>query len=199
MRRLTIASIAVLFSLSLAGVCLARKHPAQEPVVQNFPAPDPAKVQDFIAREFGSGYKLLPGQPPLVLDLDGDGKEDLVAVASGPNPFQEQAKYHYKVADPYDEYFGYGNPRVTIQFGGLDPSRRRFLLIAQDWLHTPKTKFILINVPEFQTLKIGTFMVKKKVVHAIAGAEGYGGVDWAIYWDGKKYHWEAYGMSPENN
>ncbi len=199
MRRFTIVSIAVLFFFSLVGSCFAKKHPAQEPVVQNFPAPDPAKVQAFIAREFGSGYKLISSQPPLVLDFDGDGTEDLVAVTSGPNPFEEQGKYNYKVADPYDEYFGYGNPRVTIQFGGLDPDRRRFLLIAQDWLHTPKSKVILINVPEFQTLKVGTFMVKKKIVRAITGAEGDGGVDWAIYWDGKKYRWEAFGMSSENN
>lgn len=165
--------------------------------------PTPAAL---VAKEFGAGFKLVPGQPVLTGDFDGDGNEDIVIVTTGKNPMADSAGYGYKVMDPYNSYFGFGDPKVTTGFINLTTNDPMFLLVIHNWkLASPtspapkpgaspvKLKFVIINVP-FEKLSVGSFKVKKKVVSAIT-AEESGGVAAAVYWDGKNYKWKAYGAN----
>jgi hypothetical protein len=169
-------------------------------------APDAASIAALVAKEFGAGFKVVPGQPVLTGDFDGDGTEDIVIVTTGKNPLPDSAGYDYKVMDPYNSYFGFGDPKVTTGFVNLTTNDPMFLLVIHNWkLATPtspapkagvppvKLKFVIINIP-FEKLSVGSFKVKKKVVSAIT-AEESGGVAAAVYWDGKNYKWKAYGAN----
>lgn len=147
---------------------------------------------DVIAREFGGGYTLVPKQPILTGDFDADGAEDVVFVVTGKNPLTDEAGHNYRVIDPYNSYFGYGNPKVTHGFISMNAGDPRYLLVVHGWKGgKPKAKFVIINLP-FEKISTGSFMLKKKAVAAIT-AEESGGVASAVYWDGKRYKWEAYG------
>lgn len=120
--------------------------------------------------------------------------ENVVFVVIGKNPLTDEAGHNYKVIDPYNSYFGYGNPKVTYGFISMDTQEQRLLMVIHGWkLATPKAKFVIINLP-FEKLSKGSFKLKKVSVAAIT-AEEAGGVASAIYWDGKKYKWEAYGSN----
>ena len=126
-------------------------------------------------------------------DLDGDGVEDAVIVAHFKNPLAGQVEFNYKVIDPYYAFNGYGNPKVTVEFGTEDPRHHNMVLVIhgagkEGWrAETPKMKFVIINLP-FDSLSIAPLMVKKKKVMAIMGEEETGGTS-SCYWDGKKYKW----------
>lgn len=155
--------------------------------------PTPAEIAALIAKEFGPDYKIATDILPLFADLDHDGKQDLVVVASGPNPLMGEGEYHFKTLDPYNASFGFGNPRVTMQFNTHDaPSR--FLLVIHGW-RNPSRKFVLVNIP-FTQLRVGRMMLRKKPVEAIESIDSTG-VQGAIYWDGKKYKWEIIGSEAD--
>lgn len=126
-------------------------------------------------------------------DLDGDGVEDAVIVVRFKNPLGGQVEFNYKVVDPYYTYQGYGNPKVTVEFGTEDPRHNNMVLVIhgagkEGWrAETPKMKFVIINLP-FDSLRVAPLMVKKKKVAAIVGDEESGGSS-SVYWDGKKYKW----------
>ena len=63
-------------------------------------------------------------------DLDGDGIEDIVIPARCTNPMMDQAENSFVVVDPYNSFFGYGNPKVTTQFASEDPDRRGYSLLV---------------------------------------------------------------------
>jgi hypothetical protein len=166
-------------------------------------SPTPAQL---VATEFGAGFTVVASQPVLTGDFDGDGTEDIVIVATGKNPMAEAAGHDYKVIDPYNSYFGFGDPKVTTGFVNLTGEDPRFLLVVHNWKSATPTlrpqkpgaplsrlKFVIINLP-FEKLSTGSFKVKKKVVAAIT-AEESGGVAAAVYWDGKNYKWQAYGAN----
>jgi hypothetical protein len=170
-------------------------------------ATEPPSTPEIVAKEFGSGFKVVAEQPVLTGDFDGDGTEDVVIVTTGKNPMADSAGHDYKVVDPYNSYFGFGDPKITTGFVNLTGNDPRFLLVIHNWKSAiptspapkqgapalPKLKFVIINLP-FEKLSIGSFKVKKKVVDAIT-AEETGGVAAAVYWDGKNYKWKAYGAA----
>lgn len=178
MRRLLLV---VLFA---AGVLVAA---AQSP-------PPPLDAQQLCTREFGDAFKPDLKFPPMLADLDGDGQEDLVLVATSKNPLAGQLDHGYRAIDPYDAYFGFGDPKVTMQFTATNALEARYLLVIHNW-RAPKAKFVIINLP-FDTLSLARVALKKKVLAAIHVQET-GGLDADVFWDGKKYRWTPSPMGNE--
>ena len=155
---------------------------------QQAPAP-PLDAQQVCTHEFGEQFKLDPKFAPLTADLDGDGQEDLVMVATGKNPLSGELDYHYRAIDPYDGYFGWGNVKDTVQFSATNAGATRYVLVVHNW-RAPKAKFVIINLP-FDRLSLGRMPIKRKkttvdTIHAVE----IGGLSADVYWDGKKYKWE---------
>lgn len=156
---------------------------------QAAPAPASAPDAQQLAQQFGEAFQVLPKFPVLTADFDGDGKQDAVVVATAKDPLLDQADFHYKVIDPYNAAFGFGDPKVTTKFNA-QVDKPAMLLIVSDWrAATPKAKFVVINVA-FEKLSIGRVLVKNKPVTAIAGEEMTGATNF-IYWDGKKWKWKG--------
>src|SRR5579864_84240 len=110
--------------LLLSALTAAAQQPASAKS-----APASGIDNDFIQKQFGDTCTLVPAPPLLKADLDGDGIEDIVIVARCRNPLPDQAEYNFKVVDPYNAYFGYGDPKVTTQFATEDPNRRGVSLL----------------------------------------------------------------------
>ncbi len=153
------------------------------------PAPDFAAIA---AREFGPGFKLDTKYAPMKLDLNGDGREDLVLVASAREVLGASQKFGYTAQDPYGRYFGFGNPTMSLQFSA-DPAAARHLLIIEDWRGAKSPKFVLVNLP-FDKIDVGYMLFKKRTI-AVVETEDEVGIQSAIYWDGKRFRWEAVGMN----
>jgi hypothetical protein len=164
---------------------------------------EPLVNNDFIQKQFGSNCKQ-SGMPAIKADLDGDGVEDIVIPAHCTNPMMDQAEENYVVVDPYNAFFGYGNPQVTTQFASDDPDRRGFSLLiihgaGPDAWHsaTPKAKFMIVNLP-FKDIYVKKMIVKKKSRLAIYVEEtGVGAMTSALVWDGKKYRYQPMGSTME--
>jgi len=167
------------------------------------PTPEPTINDDFLQKQFGTNCTLI-GMPALKADLDGDGVEDLVIPAHCTSPLMNQAENNYVVLDPYNSFFGYGNPKVTTAFVADDPMRRGFSILVihglgVDAWHAdhPKAKYMLVNIP-FRDVKVRKLMVRKKVVTAIYFEEtGGDGMTSVAFWDGKKYKYQPMGSSME--
>jgi len=180
-----------LFAVSLGTIAQAQKTP--EPTVDNA----------FVEQQFGSNCKLI-GMPSLRGDLDGDGVEDIVIPAHCTSPLMNQVQNNYVVIDPYDSFFGYGNPKVTTAFVADDPQRRGFSLlvihgVGPDAWHAavPKAKFMLVNIP-FRDIQVRRWQIKKKPRMAIYVAEtGGDSMTSVVYWDGRKYRYDPMGSSME--
>ncbi len=150
------------------------------------PAPNP--VQRVVDDQFGDGFKLDPAYKPLLADFDGDGTEDLALVVIAKKPMANSQEKNFKVVDPYDSYFGYGDPKITTSFEFGDGTSR-CVVVMHDWrAGAPKMKFVIVNLP-FQKLEVGKMALKKKTVAALSAIE-YGGLNSLVFWDGKKYKWE---------
>jgi hypothetical protein len=165
---------------------------------------EPTVNTEFIQKQFGTNCKSV-GMASLKADLDGDGIEDIVIPARCTNPMMDQAERHYVVVDPYNGFFGYGNPRITTQFASENPARRGFALLvihgagADAWhADTPKAKFMIVNLP-FNDIHVKQLdMRKKKVRMAIYVDEtGGDGMTSAVFWDGKKYRYQPMGSNME--
>ncbi|HYN14801.1 MAG TPA: hypothetical protein VES66_03310 [Terriglobales bacterium] len=130
----------------------------------------------------------------LAADLDGDGVEDAVIVARCKTPLVDQVTHNYKVIDPYYTNFGYGDPKITVQFNATDPDRQNLVLVIhgagnEAWrAATPKAKFVIINLP-FDSLSLTQVMHRKRPIPAISLVEEEQQLSSAVYWDGKKYKW----------
>jgi hypothetical protein len=164
---------------------------------------DPIIDDHFVQKQFGENCSLV-GMPSLKADMDGDGVEDIVIPARCTNPMMDQAENKYLVIDPYNSFFGYGNPKVTTQYASDDPARRGFSLLvihgagADAW-HSldPKAKFMIVNLP-FKQIYIKKLAVRKKVHMAIYVEEtGGDALMSAIYWDGRRYKYQPMGSSME--
>jgi hypothetical protein len=156
----------------------------------------------FVQKQFGTTCKLLAEPAPYVGDLDGDGVQDVVMAANCKDPMMDQAEHDFKVIDPYNTFFGYGDPKVTTAFASEDPALRGQALLVihgagnEAWRSdTPKAKFILVNLP-YKQVMIKKLTVKKKTVTAIY-AEELGGDHQtsATFWDGKKYRYQPMGST----
>src|SRR5258706_12043643 len=84
----------------------------------------PKVDNEFVQQQFGREFTLLPELAPVFGDLDGDGVEDVVIAARCKNPMLDEAEHNYRVMDPYYDFYGYGDPRVTTTFKEPDPARR---------------------------------------------------------------------------
>jgi len=159
---------------------------------------------EFVKKQFGSEFTFLPAFAPLTADLDGDGIEDVVIAARCKNPLIDQAEHNYKVLDPYDTFYGFGDPKVTTQFAEEDPQYRGLALLiihgagTQAWRgDDPKSKFVIINLP-FKQLAVKKLTVHKKPVMAIYAEEATAdGATSVIFFDGKKYRYQPMGSSME--
>lgn len=157
-------------------------------------APAPAKpsanpVQRVLDDQFGDGFKIDSAFKPLAADFDGDGTEDLALVVVAKKPMDNSQEKNFKVVDPYDSYFGYGDPKVTTKFASFGDGTSRCVAVMHDWrAGAPKMKFVIVNLP-FEKLELSKIPRKKKTVAALSTTE-YGGLSAQVYWDGKKYKWE---------
>jgi hypothetical protein len=182
----------------------AEKKPAP-PLPAHAKSPAPAVTDDYVHKEFGGNCSLLPGAPQFTGDLDGDGVDDLVVAARCTNPMADQGEFGFLVADPYDSFLGFGDIKLTSTFASDAPERRGVSLLIvhgvgpEAW-HSDKTKpkFLLINLP-FKTLTVQRLVLKKKTILGVYMEEKAEGEDTSsvIFWDGKKYRYQALGPSLE--
>lgn len=182
------------FILAILACTLLTGAPCQQ--AQNAPVGTPSRTSPDaaqIVQQFGPTFKPLPGFPVLTADLDGDGAEDAVVVATAENPLLDEAAFHYKVMDPYSSHFGIGDPRITRQFSAHE-GPLRLVLIVHNW-RAPKAKFVILNFP-FDQISVTRTVLKKKTVPAIRGEE-LGGSRSVIYWDGKKWKWQDEGVADD--
>lgn len=173
---------------------------------QDTPAATPTAVDDkFVHQQFGPSCSLEPNFAPMMGDLNNDGVEDIVLVARCKNALIDQAEKNYKVIDPMNSFFGYGNPAITSSFAPDDPKLRGVALLVihgagnDGWRSTgPLSKFVIINLPvKMLTLK-KMKVRRKKSANAIYVEQASGDqMTAAIFWDGKKYRYEPLGSSME--
>lgn len=186
----------ILAGLVVAFACLAggQSQPADRPPA---PVPDPA-LTALVQKQFGKTFTLPAKFPtPLITaDFDGDGVEDAVIVAYSPEPMPDSFDFKYKVVDPYNSYFGMGNPAITLSYSTSDPKRKHDLLVifgagAEGWrAAVPKAKFVIVNLP-FDTIEAGRMLIKKnKPPIWVIKAREAEIMDSAIYWIEKKKQWK---------
>jgi hypothetical protein len=194
--------LSVVILLGACSLLFAQKVPANPAEEAGAQPPDAATLKKIVHDQFGAGYKILPEYAPLVADFDGDGVEDLAIAAKALNPLLNAVEYNYKVIDPYHSFFGYGNPKVMMQFGADDPQLKgRVMLIVHGareggWKAAePKAKFVVVNLP-FNKLTLSHVLLHKKEIGAVA-AEEPDKVTSVIYWDGKKYKYEPMGADAD--
>ncbi len=159
---------------------------------------------EFVQQQFGDQFTLLPEIGVAFGDLDGDGVEDIVIAARCKNPMLDQGEHSFTVIDPYNEFFGYGDPRMTTTFSEGDPRQRGLVVLviegagAGAWRNkTPKAKYVIVNLP-FRTVSVRRFKTKKRSVEAIYVEEaGDMGTSSALFFDGKKFRYVPMGGDME--
>src|SRR5512132_1846886 len=110
-------------SVLLAGCLWAQESSPKTPA-------SPKVTDDFVHQQFGNSCALDSKFAPMTADLNGDGIEDLVLVARCKNALIDQDEKNYKVIDPMNSFFGYGNPKVTSTMGQQDPRLRGISLLV---------------------------------------------------------------------
>lgn len=192
------------FALVVLVVCplLCAQKPPANTTATAAAGPDVATLEKLVHDQFGPGYKALPGFAPLVADFDGDGVEDLAVAAKAVNPLLNAVEYNYKVIDPYHAFFGYGNPKVMMEFGADDPRLQgQVILIVHGagdggWKAAhPKAKFVVVNLP-YNKISLSHVLLHKRPIGAVA-AEEPDRVSSVVYWDGKKYKYEPMGADAD--
>jgi hypothetical protein len=182
------------------ALCLLLASPL---VAQSAPAPAAASIPDpvaYLASQFGTAFTLDPAIPPMFGDLDGDGNEDLVLVGTSGAALAGQSQFSFKVADPYDAYFGTGDTRITSTFSLHFDGSSRCILVVFGWRLPPQakpkskqvSKFVLINTP-FESVKLVNLRLKKKNIQAIETVDR-DTLHALVFWDGKRWFWRAQGM-----
>lgn len=181
-------------SLLFLAACLisAQTQPASGPA-----PPSTVDLAALIKQQFGATFALQPKFPtPLITaDFDGDGVEDAVIVATSQEPFPDSYSFKYTVIDPYNSYFGLGNPALSAAYSTVDPSRNHDLLVIlgsgpEAWRSAaPKAKFVMINVP-FDDIAVGRMLIRKDhpPIFVIRARESQL-MDSCVYWDLKKKRW----------
>jgi hypothetical protein len=186
-------------SLLLLTFCLAVLVSA----VAEGPSANRKVDNDFVHQQFGDDFTMLPEIPVVFGDLDGDGIEDVVIAARCKNPLLSQADHSYTVVDPYYDYFGFGDPKVTTTFSEPDPARRGLVVLiihgtgADTWRSaTPKAKFVVVNLP-YKTITVRKMRLNKKrnieAVYVEEASEMEGSS--ALFFDGKKFRYVPMGGS----
>jgi hypothetical protein len=155
---------------------------------------------EFVQQQFGDQFTLLPEIAPVFGDLDGDGVEDVAIAARCKNPMLDQAEHKYTVMDPYYEFFGYGDPKLTTTFSEGDPARRGLVVLIihgagkDGWRSaTPKAKYVIVNLP-YRTISIRKMGLRKRTIEAIYIEEsGDMGDSSALFFDGRKFRYVPMG------
>lgn len=165
-----------------------------------------AKVDDdFVHQQFGSTCSVDPKFKPMTGDLNGDGIEDVVIVGRCKNALIDQDEKNYRVVDPMNSFYGYGNPKITSTMGQQDPRLKGISILiihgaGSDAWHAaaPGPKFVIINI-DVKTAVLKKMKInKKKSTMAIYIEEATGDeMTAAIFWDGKKYKYEPRGSAQE--
>ncbi len=190
---------------ALLVIVPASAEKKQPPPPAHATHPSPSVTNDFIHKQFGENCSLLDGPAQFVGDLDGDGIDDLIVAAKCKNPMADKDEYGFSVADPYDNFLGFGDVKVTSTFASDEPDRRGISLLIihgagkDAWRSaTPKAKFLLINLP-FKTLTVKRLATKKRTMLGVYMEEQGEGEDTSsvLYWDGKKYRYTQLGSSME--
>ena len=156
--------------------------------------------ENFIHKQFGEEFSLVPGSTPYMRDVDGDGVEDMVIIARSKKPMLDAAEHNYKVVDPYYDFYGYGDPKLTATFGSEDLMEKNLVILvihgagAQAWRSdTPSAKFVIINVP-FKKVSVRRLQLRKRQVNAIFAEEADSSAgDSVIFWNGKQYKYQPLG------
>jgi hypothetical protein len=165
-------------------------------------APSAARKVDneFIQQQFGKEFTMLPELAPVFGDLDGDGVEDVVIAARCKNPMLDEAQHDYKVMDPYYDFYGYGDPKVTTTFKEPDPARRGLAVLIihgagpDGWRSaTPKAKYVIVNLP-YRTISVRKMKLRKKTIEAVYIEElGEFNESSALFFDGRKFRYVPMG------
>jgi hypothetical protein len=195
-RRFSIALCVCLSLLLTAPAFASKKQDAKAaaqaaqaaPVRPVGPNGGPVDPKGYLQEQFGPMLAYLPQYPPIVGDFDSDGAEDLVLVVTGKDPLIDQQQFNYKAIDPYNAFFGWSDPKDTIQFAASE-AEPRFVVIVQNWrAATPKAKWVVINL-SFDKLSSSRYLSKKnKVVPAIE-LEDRTGLTSDLFWNGKQWKW----------
>jgi|SRR5215469_3461157 len=159
----------------------------------------------FIHKQFGEEFSLTPLSTPFVRDIDGDGIDDLVIIARSKKPMLDAAEHSYRVIDPYYDFFGYGDPKLTASFGSEDLSERSLVVLIihgsseEAWrAETPKAKFVIINLP-FKKVVVRKLQLRKRQVNAIFAEETNSSAgDSVVFWDGAKYRYQPLGTGGDD-
>jgi hypothetical protein len=159
---------------------------------------------DFVKSQFGNQFTILPEIQPVIGDLDGDGAEDVAIAARCKNPMLDQSGHEYTVIDPYNDFFGYGDPKVTTTFSEAVPERRGLVVLIihgkgpEGWRSaTPKAKFVIVNLP-YKAISVRKMRLRKKTVDAVYIEEsGDTGESSALFFDGKKFKYVPMGGDME--
>lgn len=191
----------------LAAMCALAQQPAAVSPAAGAPAAaasseSPVPVEDarkIVAAQFGPGFTLKSEFAALRADLDADGAEDLVLVGMAKDPLVDEIGFGYKTIDPYNTYFGFGDPKVTMQFVAQE-AEPRYLLIVHSWQAAqPKAKFVVINLPfeKISMARVVTGKGKKKTVIPAISLEDRTGMTSDLYWNGKQWKWMDKSLSIE--
>lgn len=209
-----ILGVFLLFTCSqtLAGQNVGPAQAAAEATAKVPEPPAPVNVpddlRDVVKKQFGPSFSIAmtPGKivmthiqqenatpwiPFMTGDLDGDGVEDAIVIARSKDAMGGEGMYNYKVVDPKNAYFGWGNPKVTSTFATEDPIHNTLVLVIhgagkEGWrAEKPKAKFVIINLG-FDRVTLSGATLKKKAIAAVRVEES-DGVASLVFWDGKKY------------
>ena len=155
---------------------------------------------DFVQKQFGNQFTLLPEMETAVGDLDGDGVEDIIIAARCKSPMLDQAEHNYTVMDPFNDFYGYGDPKITTTFSAMDPTQRSLVVLIiygdfkDGWrAETPKAKFVIVNLP-YRAISIRKIKLRKRTVEAVYVEEASDtGDNAALFFDGKKFRYVPMG------
>lgn len=200
-----------MFCLALVGfgcVLAAAQQPAGTPTPTSQSSAATAAVRvdnDFIHQQFGEEFTLVPISTPFVRDIDGDGVDDLVIVAQSKKPMLDAAEHNYKVIDPYYNFYGYGDPKLTASFGSEDLMDKNLVVLvihgagAETWRSEhPKAKYVIINLP-LKRIAVRRLQLRKKQINAIFAVEADASAgDSVVFWDGKQYKYQPIGTGAED-
>ena len=189
--------LSVLLPLSIAVLLLPTLALGQ---TANQQTPNQKIDNDFVQRQFGNQFTLLPEVGARFGDLDGDGAEDAVIAARCKNPLLDEAEHNYTVLDPYYTFYGYGDPKLTTTFREGDPARQGLVVLIihgdgpDGWRAAkPKSKFVIINLP-YRNVSVRKMALRKKTVQAVYIEEsGELEESSALFFDGKKYRYVPMG------
>lgn len=185
----------ILFLLLITQAGMSQVAPTASPKIDN----------DFVHQQFGESCNLETQWQPMTGDLNGDGIEDLVFVARCKNPLIDQDDKNYKVIDPMDSFYGFGNTKITAGFGQDDPRLHGLCILVvhgagpDAWRSDSlQSKFVIINLA-VKTIAVKRMRIgKKKVTTAIYVEEATADqMTAAIFWDGKKYRYDPLGSAME--